>query len=342
MPPHIEDSHFDCWESSVVAIDGFWNESSRLNSLNESKSSFGMNLNIEGTWNLSVPFDQVSSSIVSFMEEHLDVSNTSLSHEYDQIAPPAKALIVSSASTLKWNRSGSSDNATSNTTFVQTRRSKRARTSTNLGASLLRRDCDDERDDDETKRRNFIPHPRENYVAQLPRATFLKYKEHAVEVSRAFLASVLSISSSSSSMSQDLMDVAKGVRTLTYPLKMISRRSNRMIRRKKSKISSRDWMMMLRGRMTVRNRSCSLTNIHLQNLNTRFSDRYTPLQLIRCERGYVRSSACLRRCGCWKTSQGNCNSLRKSHTPSCCVESVTCCENTCGIDVPSSCCGVVS
>ncbi len=192
----------------------FLNESSRLNSLNESKSSFGMNLNIEGTWNLSVPFDQVSSSIVSFMEEHLDVSNTSLSHEYDQISPPAKALIVSSASTLKWNRSGSSDNATSNTTFVQTRRSKRARTSTNLGASLLRRDCDDERDDDETKRRNFIPHPRENYVAQLPRATFLKYKEHAVEVSRAFLASVLSISSSSSSMSQDLMDVAKGVRNI--------------------------------------------------------------------------------------------------------------------------------
>ena len=147
----------------------------------------------------------------------MDVSNTSLSHEYDQIAPPAKALIVSSASTLKWNRSGSSDNAKSNTTFDQTRRSKRARTSTNLGASLLRRDCDDERDDDETKRRNFIPHPRENYVAQLPRATFLKYKEHAVEVSRAFLASVLSISSSSSSsssMSQDLMDVAKGVRNI--------------------------------------------------------------------------------------------------------------------------------
>ena len=35
-----------------------------------------------------------------------------------------------------------------------------------------------------------------------------------MEVSRAFLASVLSISSSSSSMSQDLMDVAKGVRNI--------------------------------------------------------------------------------------------------------------------------------
>lgn len=194
----------------------FLNESSRLNDLNTSKSSFGMNLNIEGTWNLSVPFDQVSSTIVSFMEEHLDVSNSSFSHEYDEISPPAKALIVSSATTLKWNSEGSSGDAPSNTTFVQTRRSKRARTSTNLGASLLRRECEssDERDDDETKRRNSIPHPRENFVAQLPRATFVKYKEHAVEVSRSFLASILSISSSSESMARDLMDVAKGLRNI--------------------------------------------------------------------------------------------------------------------------------
>ena len=188
----------------------FLKDASKLNDLSISKPSFGMNLNIEGTWNLSVPFDQISSSIVSFVEEHLNIS-TSSQDEDRMISPSAKALIVSSATTLKWNH-GTNSETSSNTTFVQTRRSKRARTSTNLGASLIRRDLEtsDESDVDETRRRNSIPHPRENYVAQLPRATFVKYKKRAVELSRAFLASVLSISSSSETTSQNLIEVARG------------------------------------------------------------------------------------------------------------------------------------
>ena len=68
------------------------------------------------TWNLSVPFDQVSVRLwVSWRNiwclQHISLMSTIKSHH-------PQGFVVSSASTLKWNRSGSTT-TTSNATFVQ-------------------------------------------------------------------------------------------------------------------------------------------------------------------------------------------------------------------------------
>ena len=151
----------------------------RLNSLNESKSSFGMNLNIEERGicvrSISLEFDCEFHGGTFGCLEHV-------SHEYDQIAPPTEA-IVSSASTLKWNRSGSSDNATSNTTFVQ-HEDRNVLERPQTSAHLCFEEIAMTRETMMRPRRNFIPHPRENYVAQLPRATFLVQGTRSGSLSR--------------------------------------------------------------------------------------------------------------------------------------------------------------